>query len=74
MRVTLFVVGGDTHEFTVTTAADTEPGPPTTYADLLADVGLSPHEVAVMVDGSPVPEDHPVDADFVRVLRLIQGG
>jgi sulfur carrier protein len=27
-----------------------------------------------MVDGSPVPEDQPVDADRVRVLRLIKGG
>ncbi|MFC3477783.1 ubiquitin-like small modifier protein SAMP2 [Halobacterium litoreum] len=65
MRVTVEVVGEDTHEFDV----DDE-----TYADLLAKVDLSPHEVSVMVDGTPVPEDQPVDAEHVRVLRLIRGG
>jgi len=65
MRVTLEVVGGDHHEFDV---ADE------TYADLLGELGLSPHEVAVLVDGRPVPEDQPVAASHVRVLRLVQGG
>jgi len=65
MRVTVEVVGEDTHEFDVTDE---------TYADLLAEVELSPHEVSVMVDGTPVPEDQPVDAEHVRVLRLIRGG
>jgi len=64
--VTVEVVGGETREFDVTDE--------TTYADLLADLELSPHEVSVMVDGAPVPEDQPVDADHVRVLRLIRGG
>jgi sulfur carrier protein len=66
MRVTVAVVGGETREVDVSDDA--------TYADLLADLELSPHEVSVMVDGTPVPEDQPVDADHVRVLRLIQGG
>lgn len=65
MRVTVEVVGADTHEFDVTDE---------TYADLLERVDLSPHEVSVMVDGRPVPENQPVDADHVRVLRLIRGG
>lgn len=65
MRVTVEVVGQDTHEFDVEDA---------TYADLLARIDLSPHEVSVMVDGTPVPEDQPVDGDYVRVLRLIKGG
>ncbi|CQH62222.1 MULTISPECIES: ubiquitin-like small modifier protein 2 [Halobacterium] len=65
MRVTVEVVGEDTHEFDVTDE---------TYADLLEAVELSPHEVSVMVDGTPVPEDQPVDAEHVRVLRLIRGG
>jgi sulfur carrier protein len=65
MRVTVEVVGEDTHEFDVDDA---------TYADLLDRVDLSPHEVSVMVDGSVVPEDQPVTADHVRVLRLIRGG
>ncbi|AHG02544.1 hypothetical protein HALDL1_02020 [Halobacterium sp. DL1] len=65
MQVTVEVVGEDTHEFDVTDE---------TYADLLEAVELSPHEVSVMVDGRPVPEDQPVEADHVRVLRLIRGG
>ncbi|MFB6270720.1 MAG: ubiquitin-like small modifier protein 2 [Halobacterium sp.] len=65
MRVTVEVVGEDTHEFDVEDA---------TYADLLGRIDLSPHEVSVMVDGTPVPEDQQVDADHVRVLRLIRGG
>ncbi len=66
MRVTVEVVGEETRNVDV--AADA------TYADLARAVGYSPHEVSVMVDGSPVPEDQPVDADRVRVLRLIKGG
>jgi sulfur carrier protein len=45
-----------------------------TYADLLAAVDLSPHEVTVLVDGQPVPEDQPVSVDHVTVLRLVKGG
>lgn len=65
MDVTVDVVGGERHEFAVGDE---------TYADLLAQLDLSPHEVSVMVDGRPVPEDQPVDATHVRVLRLIRGG
>jgi len=65
MNVTVEVLGEGTYEFEVTDA---------TYLDLLAEVGLSPHEVSVMVEGRPVPEDQPVETDHVRVLRLIRGG
>ncbi len=65
VRVTLEVVGDDEYEFDVEEA---------TYAELLAEVGLSPNEVAVLVDGRPVPEDRPVDARRARVLRLVSGG
>lgn len=65
MHVTVEVVGDETHEFDVEDA---------TYADLLSRVDLSPHEVSVMVDGRPVPEDQPVETDRVKVLRLIRGG
>lgn len=44
------------------------------YADLLRALDLSPHEATVLVDGSPVPEDAPVAADHVEVLRLVRGG
>jgi peroxiredoxin Q/BCP len=65
MNVTVEVVGEGSHDLEVEDA---------TYADLLAEVDLSPHEVSVMVDGRPVPEDRPVEADHVTVLRLIKGG
>lgn len=65
--VTVEVVGEETHELTVEGAAPT-------YADVLAALDLSPHEASVMVEGHPVPEDRPVDADRVQVVRLIKGG
>ena len=86
MRVTVDVKGEDTHEIDLdsvspagptaskeaTPTADNETSP--TYADLLREIDLSPHEVSVLVDGRPVPEDQPVENDRVTVLRLIKGG
>jgi sulfur carrier protein len=66
MRVTADVVGAGTHDLDL--AADA------TYADLCRALEYSPHEVAVLVDDRPVPEDRPVDADRVRVLPLLRGG
>ena len=66
MRVTVSVVGEGTREVEVAEGD--------TYADLLAPLEYGPHEVSVLVDGRPVPEDAPVDADLVEVLRLIKGG
>jgi sulfur carrier protein len=66
MDVTVEVVGEDAVEVSVDDDA--------TYADVVAAVGYSTHEVTVLVDGRPVPEDAPVDADAVRVLRLVKGG
>lgn len=65
MRHVLDVVGGPTHEFEVTDES---------YAELLAEIDVNPHEVAVMVDGTPVPEDQPVEADRARVVRMVKGG
>jgi len=66
MDVTCEVVGGGTHELELDSKA--------TYGDVLEAVGLSSHEASVLVDDSPVPEDRSVDADSVRVIRLIKGG
>ncbi|CCQ33863.1 ubiquitin-like small modifier protein SAMP2 [Halorhabdus tiamatea] len=66
MEVTVELVGEATREL------DVEPG--ATYGELLADFDVSPHEVSVLVDDRPVPEDQPVDAEHVRVVRLIKGG
>jgi sulfur carrier protein ThiS/GNAT superfamily N-acetyltransferase len=60
------VVGGDAHDISLDAGA--------TYGDLLATLGFSPHEAAVLVDDAPVPEDRRIDADRVRVLRLVKGG
>ena len=62
--VTVDVVGGETHELDVEG----------TYADLLSAVGFGPHEATVLVCDRPVPEDRPIDAERVRVLRLVRGG
>ncbi|MDS0297446.1 MoaD/ThiS family protein [Halogeometricum sp. S1BR25-6] len=66
MHVTVEVVGEGVEEVSVDADG--------TYADLVRAVDLSPHEVSVLVDGSPVPEDQPVEADRVKILRLIKGG
>ncbi|ADD05485.1 ubiquitin-like modifier protein SAMP2 [Natrialba magadii ATCC 43099] len=85
MRVTVDVKGEETHEISLTdlregnggdssadTTADKADKP--TYADLLREIDLSPHEVSVLIDGRPVPEDQPVESEQVTVLRLIKGG
>jgi sulfur carrier protein len=66
--VTVELVGEGTRE------VETDAG--VTYGELLAPFEVSRHEVSILVDGTPVPEDAPVGAsvDRVRVLRLVQGG
>lgn len=65
MAVTVEVVGGETHEVAI------EEG---TYGDLLDAVGLSTQEAAVFVDDRPVPEDQSISTEYVRVVRLVEGG
>ena len=66
MNVIVDIVGEGTEEHTL--AADA------TYADLIRAAGYHPQEASVLVDGSPVPGDRVVDAEQVRLLRLIRGG
>lgn len=66
MQVTVDVAGEDVHELDLPTDA--------TYADIARAVDLTPQEVSVLVDGSPVPSDQPVAATEVRVLRFVRGG
>ncbi|RLM76442.1 ubiquitin-like small modifier protein 2 [Halorubrum sp. Atlit-26R] len=66
MDVTVEVVGEGTEEHSL--AADA------TYDDLIRAAGYHPQEASALVDGSPVPGDRVVDAETVRVLRLIKGG
>lgn len=82
MWVTVSVAGQDDREVEVDDAAGveaedgtgSEPADVTTYGDLVRVVGLSPQEATALVDGRPVPDDAPVDAERVEVLRLIEGG
>lgn len=66
MRVIVDVAGGPKEEFALDEGA--------TYGDLLAKAGHDVHRVSVLVDGTPVPEDAPVETDRVRVVRLVKGG
>lgn len=66
MRVHVDVVNGEAYEVDLDDDA--------TYADALRVAGFGPHEATVLVDGTPVPEDAPVEAGEVQVLRLVQGG
>lgn len=67
MRITVELVGEGCR------TVDVDEG---TYSDLLEPFDVSRHEVSILVDGTPVPEDRPLDenVDHVRILRLIQGG
>lgn len=67
MSITVELVGEGSHELDI----DAE-----RYADLLAPFDVSRHEVSMLVDGTPVPEDQPIDDDVdeVQVVRLIKGG
>ncbi|WP_128904132.1 ubiquitin-like small modifier protein SAMP2 [Halorubrum amylolyticum] len=66
MNVTVEVVGEGTAEYDLPDDA--------TYADLIREAGYHPQEASALVDGSPVPGDRVVDAEEVRLLRLIKGG
>lgn len=66
MDVAVEIVGEETR--TVATS------PGMTYAELVERVGYNVNEVSVLVAGTPVPEDQPVESDHVTVLRLIRGG
>lgn len=66
MNVTVEVVGEGTAEYDLSDDA--------TYADLIREAGYHPQEASALVDGSPVPGDRVVDAESVKLLRLIKGG
>jgi sulfur carrier protein len=67
MGITVELIGEGSRE------VDVEEGH---YGDLLSSFDVTKHEVSILVDGSPVPEDAPIDSsvDHVRVIRLIKGG
>lgn len=67
MELTVELIGEGSRE------VDIEDG---CYEDLLSPFDVSKHEVSILVDGTPVPEDRPIDesVEHVRILRLIKGG
>ncbi len=67
MAITVELVGEGSRE------VDVEDGQ---YGDLLSPFDVSKHEVSILVDGTPVPEDKPIEdtVDHVRIIRLIKGG
>lgn len=67
MTVTVELVGEDSREVDASGKR---------YADLLAPFDVSHHEVSILVEGRPVPEDEQIgdDVEHVRVLKLIKGG
>lgn len=66
MQVTATVVGEGERDLTLPADA--------TYGDVLRALDVSTHEASVLVDGSPVPADAPVERETVQVLRLVKGG
>jgi sulfur carrier protein len=66
VECTISVIGGDDHP--VTLPADA------TYADAVAAVDCSPQAATALVDGHPVPNDAPVEAERIEVVQLIRGG
>lgn len=66
MEVTVDLAGETPREVTLDATA--------TYADVLAAVDRTPHEATALVDGRPVADDAPVEADEVTVLQLVKGG
>jgi len=45
-----------------------------TYSDILAELGINPETVVVMVDGRPVPIDDIVDSSRIDILKIVSGG
>jgi sulfur carrier protein len=45
-----------------------------TYSDILAELGLNPETVVVMVNGRPVPTDDIVDSGRIDILKIVSGG
>jgi sulfur carrier protein len=66
MKVVARVMNGEDHEVELPEDA--------TYESLLDAIGENPEAAVVVVDGRPVPEDAPVEADEVEVMRTVSGG
>lgn len=68
MQVRIKILAGGVLEKTI----EVEEG--STYSDILAELGINPETVVVMVDGRPVPIDDIVDSSRIDILRIVSGG
>ncbi len=68
MQVRIKILAGDVPEKTI----EVEEG--STYSDILAELGINPETVVVMVEGRPVPIDDVVDSCQIDILRIVSGG
>ncbi len=68
MQVRIKILAGDILEKTI----EVEEG--STYSDILAELGINPETVVVMVEGRPVPIDDVVDSGRIDILRIVSRG
>lgn len=68
MQVRIKILAGGALEKTI--EVDDE----STYSDILAELGINPETVVVMVEGRPVPIDDVVDSCRIDILRIVSGG
>jgi len=68
LQVRIKILAGDVLEKTI----EVEEG--STYSDILAELGINPETVVVMVDGRPVPIDDVVDSGRIDILRIVSRG
>ena len=68
MQARIKILAGDVLEKTI----EVEEG--STYSDILAELGINPETVVVMVEGRPVPIDDVVDSGRIDILRIVSRG
>ena len=68
MQVRIKILAGGVLEKTI----EVEEG--STYSEILAELGINPETVVVMVDGRPVPIDDIVDSSRIDILKIVSGG
>jgi len=68
LQVRIKILAGGVLEKTI----EVEEG--STYSDILAELGINPETVVVMVEGRPVPIDDIVDSSRIDILRIVSGG
>jgi sulfur carrier protein len=68
LQVRIKILAGGVLEKTV----EVEEG--STYSNILAELGINPETVVVIINGRPVPIDDVVDSCRIEVLKIVSGG